>query len=171
MSKKPIDQAHEIFASRLLDDFVDEITGRNIDRVVVMKQSDSPEEKFFVGKLLSINEDDSSNKAYSSKTFIQSMGVDFFIDEKDVSCAKINVFPKGEFYYRAYPTLEEQRMYVMRKVYENTGREYKSYNDLLADYNKDPNEFVNTEIKLVPVYKKLPIENENFSFNFRYDYC
>ena len=82
MVKSIVNKAHEVFSKQLLDDFVDEITGRNINRVVVMKQSDSPEEKFFVGKLLSINDDSNVVKSYSSKTYVQSIGVDFFVLER-----------------------------------------------------------------------------------------
>ena len=162
MNKDIARKAHEVFSNQLLEDFIDEITGRNINRVVVMKLSDGPEEKFFVGKLLSINDDTSSNKSYSSKTYIQSMGVDFFIDESEINNAKLRIFPMGDFYYRVYPSLEEQRAYVMNKVYENTGLKFDNYDDLLTAYRANQTEFINTEIKLVPVFKKMPINNGDF---------
>lgn len=166
MVKKNINTAHEKFANQLLEDFVDEITGRNMDKVVVMNQSDSPEEKFFVGRLISIFED-SNNKSYSSKTFIESMGVDFFVDASEIENAVINFFPQGDFYYRVYPTLKEQRDYILQSVYEVTSIKYNSFEELYKQYIANPLEFPKTEKKLLPVYKKISLSDGTFNLEVK----
>ena len=157
------DIAREILTERLLEDFKQEITGNKKTRVV----GNNPEDTFFVGKLMSIHDEEGKNNAFSSKTFIESISVDFYISETDISNAEVTVFPQGEFYYRAYPTLDEQRDALLRSVYETTGEKYDSYDSLRQAYEKDKAKFVNTEIKIVPVYKKLSITDKQYEFAFK----
>ena len=91
--------AREKLASQILKDFKDRITGAQEAPVV----GDNPENLFFVGKLLT---KDDNVDSYGSDVFIESVGADFYIAEKQFYEAKITVFPRGEFYYRCYPTLE-----------------------------------------------------------------
>lgn len=157
------DIAREILTEQLLEDFKSEITGEHQARVVGV----NPEEAFFVGKLMSINDEEGKNKVFSSKTFIESISVDFYISEKDVNDAIITIYPRGDFYYRAYPTLEEQRRALLKNVYETTNVMYKTYEDLSDAYAKDPKKFINTEIKLIPVYKKLSLTEKRFSMSVK----
>ena len=150
--------AREILTEQLLRDFKSEITGEHQERVVGI----NPEEAFFVGKLMSINNEEGKNKAFSSKTFIESISVDFYISEKDIENAVLTICPKGEFFYRAYPTLDEQRQAVIRSVYETTNEKFASYDELASAYKANPGKFVNTEIKLVPVYKKMSITEKHY---------
>lgn len=157
------DKAREILTERLLEDFKSEITGSHLERVVGI----NPEEAFFVGKLMSINDEDGKNKAFSSKTFIESISVDFYIDESEINNATVSVYPQGDFYFRAYPTLEEQRKAIIRNVYETTNQLYVSYEELLEAYKKNPHSFDNTEIKLVPVYRKVSVHEKNYSIDIK----
>ena len=128
--KSQFDRAREALTLRLLNDFKQEITGNNIDRVV----GHNPEEVYFVGKLMSVNDESASNSSFSSKTFIESISVDFYIDEAERNTATIRVSPRGEFYYRAYPALEEQRNAILRSVNRITGISFESFDKLLFEY-------------------------------------
>lgn len=161
--KSRMDTAREILTGQILEDFKDEITGKNINRVV----GHNPEEIYFVGKLMSINDEENQNNSFSSKTFIESISVDFYVSEEDYEKAVVEVSPRGEFYYRAYPTLEEQRDAITRNVHNITGRNFSSYDDLIEKYKGDTTKFKNTEIKLTPVFKKVSIEDLGIKFTFR----
>ena len=156
--KTKMDKAHEIITKQILEDFKHEITGEKISRVV----GHNPEETFFVGKLMSINDEESKNKAFSSKTFIESISVDFYVKEEEIKDAIVNIYPRGDFYYRVYPSLEEQQEAIMKSVFQITGLEYESFDALFKDYIKTPSRFQKTEIKLLPVYKKISIEDGDF---------
>lgn len=170
MMKNQLERAREALALRLLNDFKQEITGDQIDRVV----GHNPEEVYFVGKLMSIKDESAANSSFSSKTFIESISVDFYIDEAERSSALVKVSPKGEFYYRAYPTLEEQRNAILDSVKQMTGIRYESFAQLLPAYMANPGQFANTEIKLIPVFKKITLQNAdkgttNFTMEFQLD--
>ena len=156
--KTNIDKAHEIITKQLLEDFKHEITGEKISRVV----GHNPEESFFVGKLMSIHDDDSKNKAFSSKTFIESISVDFYVKEEEIKDAIVNIYPRGDFYYRVYPSLEEQQEAIIKSVFQTTGLEYADFDALSKDYLSNPSRFAKTEVKLLPVYKKISIESNDF---------
>lgn len=127
--------AREKLASKILEDFKGKITGDISDTVV----GDNPENIFFVGKLLSNQE--SKDNVYSSDVFIESVGADFYISEQDFCAAEITVFPRGDFYYRAYPTLNQQRKAILEEANEMFTARYESFEDLLEAYDKDPNAF------------------------------
>ena len=91
--------AREKLAEQIMNEFKDEITGATDQPVV----GENPENKYFVGKLLV--KDDDSDSGYGSDVFIESVGADFYISEENLRHAKITAYPRGEFYYRCYPTL------------------------------------------------------------------
>ena len=107
--------AREKLAGAILAEFKRKITGATDEPVV----GDNPENKFFVGKLLTKDTDTSSG--YSSDVFIESVGADFYIDQSEIKKAEITVFPRGEFYYRCYPTLEQQRAALLEEANELLG--------------------------------------------------
>lgn len=100
-----LEKSRQLLSTAILKNFVGRITGAGLDRIV----GSNPENVLLVGKLMSTNDADGQN-ANSSKTFIKSIGVDFYISESDLDNAVIRLFPQGDFYYRAIPTLEEQRI-------------------------------------------------------------
>ena len=157
------DVAREVLTERLLDDFKSEITGKKVNRVVGI----NPEDVFFVGKLMSINDEEGKNKAFSSKTFIESISLDFYIDENEIDDAVLHIFPQGDFYYRVYPTVEEQKAALLRSAYEITNKKYEDFATLLNSFNANPSKFDNTEIKLVPVYKKVSVNENDFCLTLK----
>lgn len=152
--KNHLDKAREAITLQILNDFKDKITGNSIERV----SGHNPEEVYFVGKLMSINDDTGKNSNFSSKTFIESISVDFYINDLQFEEALISVIPKGDFYYRIYPTLQEQRSAMLSNVKKVSGESFDTYRDLLLDYEKDPTKFAKTNIKLIPAYKKVSLE-------------
>ena len=153
--------AREKLAERILSEFKDKITGAANEPVV----GDNPENKFFVGKLLT--KDSDSNSGYSSDVFIESVGVDFYIDKSEIQSEEITVFPRGEFYYRCYPTLEQQRRAMLEEANGISMEPFTSFEDLVKADAEDPEKFRKLKIKLVPVYKKISIASQYLSVFFR----
>ena len=104
------------------------ITGAADEPVV----GDNPENKFFVGKLLT--KDSDANSGYSSDVFIESVGVDFYIDKSDIQNAEITVFPRGEFYYRCYPSLEQQRSAMLEEANEISDEPFATFEGMFFRY-------------------------------------
>lgn len=148
-------------AERILTEFKDKITGATDEPVI----GDNPENKFFVGKLLS--KDNDENSGYSSDVFIESVGVDFYIDQSEIQIAEVNVFPRGEFYYRCYPTLEQQRTAILEEANQIFEQQFLSFDELIASYDSDAEKFKSLKIKLIPVYRKVSIASPNMSVYFR----
>lgn len=148
----------EIFVEQLAKEFIAKITGENEERVI----GKNPEEKFFVGKLSTIETKKNMN---SSRSFINQIGVDFIIKECEIKNAILDINPKGEFYFRVNPTLDEQRNEILNE-YRLLNEEDKDitfdeiYNKLTE--NKVGNE--KYEVNLIPVYEKIKLDN---SFNVK----
>lgn len=153
-----IKKAHEVLADRILQDFESKITGNNEE--VVLDQN--PENKFFVGKLCSNQED--SNSRNGSDVYIESIGLDFYISAKEFENASIRITPRGDFYYRQYPTLDEQRLGLLNEVNESFSEQFSNFEELVSAYNTDKKRFNKSKIKLRPVYRKQKI-NENNEFH------
>lgn len=156
-----LEKSRQLLSTAILQNFVGRITGAGLDRIV----GSNPENVLLVGKLMSVNDADGEN-INSSKTFIESIGVDFYVAEKEMDNAVIKLFPQGDFYYRAVPTIEEQRAAMIREINESRNEnEFKSFEDVADAYKTNPASFSNYQIRLVPVYKKISLgENVQVSF-------
>ncbi|MBQ7568943.1 hypothetical protein IJT17_09080, partial [bacterium] len=170
-------RARELLAAALLDEFKAKITGASDEPVV----GNSPENRFFVGKLLSKGSGGSSG--YGSELVIESVGADFYIDKSEIQSAEVMVFPRGEFYYRCYPTLEQQRAALLEEASQLFEKRFATFDDLMreilppsddADQSTPEkeiqaslNKYKDLKIKLIPVYKKLSLASPNFYFYFR----
>jgi hypothetical protein len=156
-------KTREKLASAILADFKDNITGNKIERVV----NENPENKFYVGKLISINDDD-TNQSFNSKTFIESMGMDFYIKAEKAKGAVIRLFPIGDFYYRAYPTLEEQRSVFLNLINKSSEvTTYAEFDEILDEHKKDSSKFNKFTHKLIPVYKKIQLHESDVFFDLK----
>lgn len=153
-------QAREKLAVEILNQFKGRITGNTETEVV----GENPENKFFVGKLLSNKSDNSGS--YSSDVFIESAGADFYIEENEFVNAIIKVYPKGDFYYRAYPTLEQQRRAMLDEINETSDEQYNDFKDVAKVFKQDTDKFKKAKINLVPVYKKVQIHKSNYCMEF-----
>lgn len=153
-------KAREVLAERILEDFKGKITGAADEPVI----GDNPENLFFVGKLLT-KEDDASN-GYSSDVFIESVGADFYIDENQFGSAEIDVTPRGEFYYRCYPTFDQQRTAMLEEANEISDIAFGSFEELLEAEMKNPVKYKAVKMKLIPVYKKISIGDRGYTVHF-----
>lgn len=152
--------AREKLAADILRGFKGKITGDNSDYIV----GENPENRYFVGKLLPVS--DSQTSSWGSDVFIESIGFDFYIAQDEIEAAQLIVYPKGDFYYRAYPTLEQQREAMLKRANELFDKSFDSFDALLEQYSADPASFSKEKEKLVPVYKKVQIHKSNISLSF-----
>lgn len=146
-------KTYEVFADKVLNEFKSSINGDIVERIV----GTNPEDKFYVGKLITVNDDDAET-VFTSKSFIESIGVDFYIEEADINSAKLKIYPKGDFYYRAYPSLEEQRHALLKKVNRTTNTIHADFNSVILANQTKP---ISTTSDLVPVYKKVRVHNND----------
>lgn len=159
-----LEKSRQLLSTAILHNFVGRITGSGLDRIV----GSNPENALLVGKLMSTNDTDGQN-TNSSKTFIESIGVDFYLSENELDNAVIKLFPQGDFYYRAIPTVEEQRAVMLREINESRDEnEFKCFEDIVDAYKAKPAYFSSYQIRLVPVYKKISLgENAQVSFRLK----
>ena len=157
-----LEKSRQLLSTAILKDFVGRITGAGLNRIV----GSNPENVLLVGKLMSTNDAEGQSNN-SSKTFIESIGVDFYVSENELDRAVIKLFPQGDFYFRAIPTLEEQREAMLREINESSDeKSYESFEDVVSAYKGNPELLSNYRIRLVPVYKKVSF-NDNAQVSFR----
>lgn len=138
-----------IFANHLLDKFKNKITGAEEDRISKL----DPEDAYLIGKLSPRGVD---NSDLSSTTNINSIGVEFIIQKDAIKNAKIEVVPKGFYFYRVLPTLQEQLSYAIEDAQKKShNHTINSINDLV-DYVDDHNK--NYYCDVVETYEKIDIE-------------
>jgi len=152
--------ARELLAKEILQGFKGKITGDNAPFIV----GENPENRYFVGKLLPVN--DSQTSSWGSDVFIESIGSDFYIEKDEIETAQLTVHPKGDFYYRAYPTLEQQRAAMLKKANELFETSFADFDEIIERYKEDPSAFTKVKEKLVPVYKKVQLHRSDFTLTF-----
>lgn len=152
--------AHELLAKEILRSFQGKITGDNADFIV----GENPENRYFVGKLLPV--DDSQASSWGSDVFIESIGSDFYIAKDEIETAQLTVHPKGDFYYRAYPTLEQQRAAMFKKANELFETNFADFDEIIERYKEDPSAFTKVKEKLIPIYKKVQLHRSDFTLTF-----
>ena len=152
--------AHELLAEDILQKFKGKITGDNADLII----GENPENHYFVGKLLPVG--DSQTSSWGSDVFIESIGSDFYIAKDEMKAAQLTIHPKGDFYYRAYPTLEQQREAMLIKAKELFGQDFSDFECIIDEYQKDPTVFSKVKEKLIPVYKKVQLHHSDFTLTF-----
>lgn len=184
-----------IFAEQVLSDFIDRITGRNLDRVV----GANPDDEFFVGKLspafgienrdlgtiLRISE--MSDNSLISKVNVSQMSIDFYISKRDVYDLDLEISLRGDFYYRVLPNYEEQREYYLKELNDKIqDRHFEDVASAVTFFmdNKESRDIQNfNKCSILPIYNKfsldelvkLRISKDNFEgksnpyyrFNFR----
>lgn len=152
--------ARELLAKDILKEFKGKITGDNADYIV----GENPENRYFVGKLLPVS--DSQTSSWGSDVFIESIGADFYIEKNELEAAQLSIHPKGDFYYRAYPTLEQQRMVMLQKANELFEQSFTDFEELISKYKEDPTSLSKIKEKLVPVYKKVQLHCNDYALVF-----
>ena len=157
------EKARMLLSKEILQNFIGRITGSGLDRIV----GKNPENELLVGKLMSTQDDEGQDNR-SSRTFISSIGTDFYVDESEIHAAEISLFPQGDFYFRALPTLEEQQAAFVDEANASiSDRSFQSFDDVAAAYKEKPALFSSVQIKLIPVYKKVSISPEQAEIRFK----
>lgn len=157
---KNMNIAREKLAADILRRFKGKITGDDNPEIV----GENPENRYFVGKILPVNSGE--NASFGSDVFIESIGADFYVKKEQLNQAIVTVYPKGDFYYRAYPTLEQQRTALLNQINDSSETPYSSFEDVIAAFTRTPDLFSKASLKLVPVYKKIKIHRSMFSLQF-----
>ena len=83
-----LEKARMLLSKEILQNFIGKITGSGLDRIV----GKNPENDLLVGKLMSTQDDDGRDN-HSSRTFISSIGTDFYVDESEIHSAEISLIP------------------------------------------------------------------------------
>lgn len=152
--------AREMLAKDILQGFKGKITGENASYIV----GENPENRYFVGKLLPVSNSQASS--WGSDVFIESIGTDFYIIKDEIETANLIIHPKGDFYYRAYPTLEQQREAMLKKANELFEQGFSDFDEIIARYKEEPSAFSKVKEKLIPVYKKVQLHRSDFTLTF-----
>ena len=145
----------ELVAKHIVDRFVEEISGTEEKQILVK----NPNDKIYVGKL----SPNSSSDDFSSQVLIKQISVDFRIRKDDVSASRIRVYPKGYFFYRIMPTLEQQQAFFFNEFNVAFGQDIKCDNFLeLLEAKKNgklSSEMLEYKSILMPIYEKTAIDN------------
>ena len=144
-----LNRAREVLAGKILEDFRGKITG-DYSPICV---GENPENRYFVGKLLPVSE--SQTSSFGSDVFIESIGMDFYVDEDEIADAAIKVYPRGDFYYRAYPTFEQQRAAFLDEINDSEEIPFDDFDALIKAYKDNPSAFEKRKTKLIPVFFSL----------------
>ena len=155
-----LNKAREKLSEQILENFKGKITGNYSDVCI----GENPENRYFVGKLLPLTENQTMSTG--SDVFIESIGVDFYIDADEINNASLKIYPKGDFYYRAYPTLDQQRETYLNELNDSLEVPFESFEDFMVSYEEDSSKFDKAKCKLIPVYKKVNIHQTGFCLNF-----
>ncbi len=157
---------HKLFAEHITKEYISALTGEGIDRI----EGKIPEDQFVVGQLSPSSTDMAS--FISSRVVINGVGVNFNIPEDDLGDAKLNIQLCGNWFYRVYPTYDEQCDAVVRHYNQLFDRDYQTVNDFINDAevrNKidlaDSKKLNSYDISLLQIYKKVSIEDNVNSVN------
>jgi hypothetical protein len=146
-----LNKSKQVFAAKLLEDFKNAVSGNEIQRVV----GKSPEKVFFVGKLSPASQEPANILSSTSKA--HQIGMDFIISKEDLKYAKLEIGIGGDFYYRVFPTFEEQQKAFVNEVNNNLEKQFHSYDELVEDIECLPNNFSQP---ILPVYEKVSLNSE-----------
>ena len=82
----------ELLAREIVNRFVASISGTHVDRIVKY----DPNDRIYVGKLSPQSESDS----FSSSVLIKQISVNFRVPRADISCAELDIYPQGNYFFR-----------------------------------------------------------------------
>lgn len=139
----------ERFMEQLLTDFTNKIQGSNVNRLV----GDNPEKVIYVGKLSPKN---LSSNELSSETNINRIGMDFFISKESIENCTLIIKPSAEFYYRVFPTYEEQCQMAFSKAKELYEIDFQTISELNNYLQQNDSNF---DMDICEVYEKRAIND------------
>lgn len=141
-----------IFLEKIIEEYTNVISGENQDTVI----GESPEETIEVGKLTGKNVFDND---LSSERNISSVGLEFFIDTNEIKNGDMEINIGGDLYYRAFPTLSEQREFILEKYNIENNQKFSTIDGLLYS-----DEVISEEILVK--YKKIKLRNLKIKLNY-----
>ena len=143
----------EVLAKYIVRKFVGAISGTDQTQWV----RHNPEDRIYVGKLSPQGAED----LVSSGARIKQIGVDFRIPKKDVDRAVLKIFPQGNFFFRVWPSLEQQRRFFLENFNDTyADAQFDSFDALVAAYdtNTPAEDRREHKVPLLPVYEKIAID-------------
>lgn len=146
----------ERFLFHVFDEIGDRATGKKEYRVY----DEKPSRKFFVGNL-SPQKDLTEISKVITKTSPFEFGLEVLIEKEAIPLSKIKIIPEGAFYYRVFPTLEEQ-------IDFNNKQKEGLYLEPLSSEDED-SEFTDNSkgYRLRKIFKKIPFKNIVIERNLR----
>lgn len=151
----------EVLAKNIANRFIDAISGNKIDKWI----NENPEDRIYVGKL----SPQSQEADFSSSVLIKQISVEFNIPKKDIDKAELLIYPQGNFFYRILPTFEQQKKFFVDDFNAVFDKKYKSFDELLNEYNGGlfTEAMKEHKVELVPIYEKIAIDRKEVYFNIK----
>lgn len=157
-------ECHKFFSERITQEFIQRITGEGITRI----EGKVPEDQFIVGQLAPAS--DNMSDYITSRVVINGVGVNFNIDINDLPDAELDVKLCGNWFYRVYPTYEEQCASAIKQYNKLFEREYSSIQEFWDDSEVrnilasiDSKKSNSYDIAFLQIYKRISLEDYDFS--------
>ena len=155
---------HKLFAEKIAQEFIENLTGEGISRI----EGKVPEDQFVVGQLSPASEN--MDSYISSRVVINGVGVNFNIPKSDLGHAILEVELCGNWFYRVYPTYEEQSKAAIRHYNTLFGKRYSTIQEFTNDAEvkqrlaeTDSKKSNSYDIPLLQIYKRVSIEEQGLT--------
>ena len=152
----------ELLAREIVNRFVASISGTHVDRIVKY----DPNDRIYVGKLSPQSESDS----FSSSVLIKQISVNFRVPRADISCAELDIYPQGNYFFRIIPSFEEQKQAFLNDFLSTfTEARADSFDDLVRKKNAGhlTKEMLEHKVPLLPIYRKIAIDREQLFLSIK----
>lgn len=143
-------KVREQFIKHIFSEISDRATGTCFDRIY----DEKPCRKFFVGNLSTQKDLDKLSRVIT-KTSPFVIGIEVLIRKSDLQTAKIRITPKGAFYYRVFPTLNEQKQIYDK---EKSGEYIPALSEEDDKFEGENDEGKSSGYRLRSAYKKIPFK-------------
>jgi len=161
-------QAHSIFAEKIAQELIGELTGENVDYLA----GKVPEEKFIVGQL---SPKPDSAEFLTSRTIINAVGINFNIERSAVDKCELVVHLCGNLFYRTFPSYDEQCQALVLEYNKMFGKEYSLLKQFFDDeevYKQFwdakkgmPNS--NYRVSILNTYRKISLEDYGITVSLK----
>lgn len=156
-TKSANNEVREKFVVALLEKIKGRCTGSLYDKVY----DDKPSIKLFIGNLSSRIPLDKAS-TIQSKVSPTSAGLEVLINKKDIDTAKIRITTQAAFYYKVFPTREEQLEIYNLEIKGKFHKDPASRDD---KYNDEEGDASSSGFKLRSVYQKIKPKPVVFEIN------
>lgn len=150
---------HLLFAKIINKELKERITGQFADRI---NNNLSPEELFFASRISPASDEFGNDYGRSTAS---SFGFDFYVDKESLLGNSIIYYPRGEFYFRIEPNLEEQQSYMLDFYSREHKQDFREIDEIQSFLKKHQLTEI-ADIKLVACYQKVKLQNKKIEINF-----